>query len=203
MRGTYVQVMGIVTIVEQVDEAEERLCVYFIVILLQEVADYPGLLPFDCVMYATEVVEGDDRPRYCLRMIKAEEIDVPVCWVPVDVRYWGKKCNPLDYNMPMYCISPHRVSEPTRSYEENVVTMNRSNGFKCFWSHSDIDFVAENLEKDMDEFDELQVLNSGATDQSCSGRAPGQPRKRNRRQKDSDPESDLDLDLEQSEEESD
>ena len=139
MRGTYVQVMGIVTIVEQVDEDEERLCVYFIVILLQKVEDLPCLLPYDCVNYATEIVEGDDRPRYCLRVIKADEIDVPVCSVPVDVRDWGKKCDPLAHNMPIYCISPHRVSEPSRSYEDYVVTKNHPNGFHCFWTHSDMD----------------------------------------------------------------
>ena len=51
MRTTYVQVMGIVTIVEQIDEDEQKLCVYFIVIQLQQVEGVPGLLPFDCVEY--------------------------------------------------------------------------------------------------------------------------------------------------------
>ena len=195
MRTTYVQVMGIVTIVEQIDEDEQKLCVYFIVIQLQQVEDVPGLLPFDCVEYATEVVEGDDRPRYCLRVIKAEEIDEPVCCVPVDIRCWGKKFDPFAYNMPMYCISPHRVSHPSRSYEGSVVTKNHLNGFKCFWSHGDMDFVAENLERDMDNFAELQVVNSGLTEKSVSGKAPRQPRKRNRRKNDSDEESDSDQDV--------
>jgi hypothetical protein len=122
-------------------------------------------------------------------VIKANEIDVPVCSVPVDVGDRGKKCDPLAHNMPIYCISSHRVGEPSRSYEDYVVTKNHPNGFKCFWSHSDIDFVALSLERDMDNLAVLEVVNSGATDKACRGTATGQPRRRNRRQKNSDEES--------------
>ena len=58
-----------------------------------------------------------------------------------------------------------------------------------FWSHNDIDFVADNLEREMEDFAVLEVVNSGATDQSCRGKAKGQPRKRSRRKNNSDEES--------------
>ena len=66
--------------------------------------------------------------------------------------------------------------------------------------HSDIDFVADNLEREMEEFAVLEVVNSGATDQSGRGKAKGLPRKRNRRKLNSDEESSSDHD-EDSEEE--